>query len=82
VNGVFNCGTGRSEPFNHVAEGVTGHFGKGSVDYVPFPDHLKGRYQSYTQADISKLREAGYTGEFRDVRTGVRDYMAWLDRES
>ena len=82
VNGVFNCGTGRSEPFNHVAEGVTGHFGNGSVDYVAFPDYLKGRYQSYTQADISKLREAGYTGEFRDVRTGVRDYMAWLDRES
>ena len=80
VNGVFNCGTGRSEPFNHVAEGVTGYFGKGEVEYIPFPAHLEGRYQSYTQADISKLREAGFRGEFRDVRTGVRDYMAWLDK--
>ncbi|AUB79263.1 ADP-glyceromanno-heptose 6-epimerase [Spiribacter roseus] len=79
VSGVFNCGTGRSEPFNHVAQGVTEYFGEGEVEYIPFPAHLEGRYQSYTQADISKLREAGYCGEFRDVRTGVKDYMAWLD---
>ncbi|KAF0284030.1 ADP-glyceromanno-heptose 6-epimerase [Spiribacter roseus] len=79
VSGVFNCGTGRSEPFNHVAQGVTEYFGEGEVEYIPFPAHLEGRYQSYTQADISKLREAGYRGEFRDVRAGVTDYMAWLD---
>ncbi|MEX0373096.1 ADP-glyceromanno-heptose 6-epimerase [Spiribacter roseus] len=79
VSGVFNCGTGRSEPFNHVAQGVTEYFGEGEVEYIPFPAHLQGRYQSYTQADISKLRVAGYRGEFRDVRTGVKDYMAWLD---
>ncbi|KAF0281838.1 ADP-glyceromanno-heptose 6-epimerase [Spiribacter roseus] len=79
VSGVFNCGTGRSEPFNHVAQGVTEYFGEGEVEYIPFPAHLEGRYQSYTQADISKLREAGYRGEFRDVRAGVKDYMAWLD---
>ncbi|MEX0382730.1 ADP-glyceromanno-heptose 6-epimerase [Spiribacter sp. 1M153] len=79
VSGVFNCGTGRSEPFNHVAQGVTEYFGEGEVEYIPFPAHLEGRYQSYTQADISMLREAGYRGEFRDVRAGVKDYMAWLD---
>ncbi|PZA00878.1 ADP-glyceromanno-heptose 6-epimerase [Gammaproteobacteria bacterium 2W06] len=79
VSGVFNCGTGRSEPFNHVAQGVTEYFEEGEVEYIPFPAHLEGRYQSYTQADISKLREAGYPGEFRDVRAGVKDYMAWLD---
>ena len=78
VNGVFNCGTGRAEPFNHVAEGVTGYFGAGEIEYIPFPAHLRDRYQSFTEADISRLREAGYTGEFRSVREGVRDYMEWL----
>lgn len=82
VSGVFNCGTGRSEPFNHVAHGVTEYFEEGEIEYIPFPGHLEGRYQSYTQADISKLREAGYEGSFRDVRTGVGDYMRWLVHES
>ena len=82
VSGIFNCGTGRSEPFNHVAEGVTAYFGTGEVEYIPFPAHLEGHYQSFTEADISKLREAGYPGEFRNVHTGVCDYMAWLAHAS
>lgn len=82
VSGVFNCGTGHAEPFNHIADGITGYFGEGEVEYISFPDHLEGRYQSFTEADTSKLREAGYEGEFRDVRTGVKDYMAWLDSDS
>ena len=81
VNGVFNCGTGRAEPFNHIADGVIDYFGRGEVEYIPFPEHLQGRYQSFTEADISRLREAGYDGEFRDVRAGVGDYMEWLSRQ-
>ena len=78
VSGVFNCGTGQAEPFNHIAESVLEHFGRGEVEYIPFPEHLEGRYQSFTQADISRLRGAGYAGEFRGVKDGVRDYMRWL----
>lgn len=80
VSGLFNCGTGRAEPFRTIAEGVIAAHGKGAIDYVDFPDHLKGRYQSFTQADMTRLRQAGYNGDFRDVATGVRDYMAWLKR--
>jgi len=47
---------------------------------VPFPDHLKGRYQSYTQADIGKLRLAGYTAEFMAVEEGVPRYLDWLEQ--
>ncbi|MGL5321292.1 MAG: ADP-glyceromanno-heptose 6-epimerase, partial [Aeromonas veronii] len=46
----------------------------------PFPDHLKGRYQSFTQADMTKLRSVGYDAEFKTVAEGVADYMAWLNR--
>ncbi len=82
ASGIFNCGTGRSQPFRTVAEGVIEGLGQGAIEYIDFPDHLKGRYQSFTQADISKLRGAGYNGAFRDVETGVREYVAWLAARS
>lgn len=78
LSGIFNCGTGRAEPFKTIAETVIDTLGRGEVEYVDFPDHLKGRYQSFTQADMSRLRAAGYNGDFRDVATGVRDYVEWL----
>jgi ADP-L-glycero-D-manno-heptose 6-epimerase len=80
VSGIFNCGTGRAEPFNEIANGVIGHFGQGELKYIPFPDHLVGSYQSFTQADMSKLREAGFKDDFRSVAEGVRNYMDWLIR--
>ena len=79
-SGIFNCGTGRAEPFQNVAEAVIRHHQKGAIEYIPFPDHLKGRYQSFTQADLTKLRGVGYDGEFKTVAEGVADYMAWLNR--
>jgi ADP-L-glycero-D-manno-heptose 6-epimerase len=53
---------------------------KGAIEYVPFPDHLKGRYQSYTQADISSLRAAGYDAPFMSVEEGVPHYLDWLSK--
>ena len=82
VSGIFNCGTGRSQPFKTVAEGVIAGLGQGRIEFIDFPDHLKGRYQSFTQADMSKLRAAGYNGAFRDVETGVREYVEWLRARS
>ena len=78
ASGIFNCGTGRAQPFRTVAETVIGALGKGEIEYVDFPDHLKGSYQSFTEADMSRLRGAGYNGRFRDVEIGVRDYVEWL----
>ncbi len=88
--GVFNVGTGRAEPFNSIAHSVVNamrrHEGKPSLDlksmqaqglieYVSFPDALKGKYQSFTQADISALRKAGYRREFLTVEEGVGRYV-------
>src|SRR5690606_11212193 len=93
VSGVFNCGTGRAQPFNDVASSVVNairrHRGEselglddqvsqGLLRYIPFPDDLKGRYQSHTQADLTQLRAAGYEHAFRDVQTGVSEYVQAL----
>lgn len=90
VSGIFNCGTGRAQPFNDVAQTVVNslrvHQGQlalplpelaagGHLRYIPFPDDLKGRYQSHTQADLTQLRAAGYTDHFSDVQTGVNAYV-------
>ncbi len=81
-SGIFNVGTGRSQPFNDVARAVIDHHQQGEIEYIPFPDHLKGAYQSFTQADISRLREVGYTAPFKTVSEGVAEYMQWLNREA
>jgi len=78
-SGIFNLGTGRSQPFNDIAKSVINYFGKGELEYIPFPDHLVGRYQSFTEADISALRSAGYEAPFKTVEEGVKLYMRWLD---
>lgn len=80
VSGIFNVGTGRSQSFNEVAQAVLHAFGHGEVQYIPFPEHLQGRYQSFTEADLSRLRTAGYEGIFRPVEAGVAAYMRWLNQ--
>ncbi|MFO7748037.1 MAG: ADP-glyceromanno-heptose 6-epimerase [Orrella sp.] len=92
TSGIFNCGTGRAQPFNDVASAVVNALRlaqkqtalslselvqEGCLQYIDFPEDLKGRYQSYTQADLSALRQAGYTAPFKDVQTGVTDYVQY-----
>ncbi|SFM62115.1 ADP-glyceromanno-heptose 6-epimerase [Marinobacter zhejiangensis] len=79
-SGIFNLGSGRAQSFLEVAEAVIDHHGKGKVEFIPFPDELKGRYQSFTQADISALRAAGYSAPFASVAEGVGRYLTWLER--
>lgn len=79
-SGIFNVGTGRSQPFNDVANAVIAWHKRGEIEYIPFPDHLKGSYQSFTEADISALRNAGYQQEFHDVASGVKKYLDWLNK--
>lgn len=80
VSGIYNCGTGRAEPFRAVADAVIKHHGKGELETIPFPDHLKGAYQEFTQADLTKLRAAGCDVEFKSVTDGVAEYMAIINK--
>lgn len=91
-SGIFNCGTGRAQPFNDVAAAVVNTLraeqgltalsldelvAQGLIRYIPFPDDLKGRYQSYTQADVTQLRDAGFDKPMWDVQTGVSEYVKY-----
>jgi ADP-L-glycero-D-manno-heptose 6-epimerase len=92
-SGIFNLGTGRAQPFNDIAStvvnslrGMNGEAAlslaelvqRGLIEYIPFPDALRGKYQCFTQADQSKLREAGYDAPFLTVQEGVDRYVHWL----
>ena len=76
ASGIFNTGSGAAQSFNDVANAVIKWHGKGHIHYVPFPEHLEGAYQSYTQADLTQLRQSGCDVEFRPVEDGVNDYLA------
>jgi ADP-L-glycero-D-manno-heptose 6-epimerase len=85
-SGIFNLGTGRAQPFNDVAHAVISSLqpqatAQAAIEYIAFPDALRGKYQSYTQADISALRAAGCDHAFADVQTGVSRYMQWLQKQ-
>jgi ADP-L-glycero-D-manno-heptose 6-epimerase len=92
-SGIFNLGTGRAQPFNDVALAVVntlrraqGHAALdlaqavqlGLIEYIPFPEALRGKYQCYTQADLNHLRSTGCNHTFADVTSGVTQYMAAL----
>ena len=88
-SGIFNLGTGRSQPFNDVALAIVQGLKNQkisleqivksqSIAYIDFPDALKGKYQSYTQADLSALRQVGCDHIFTDVAQGVSRYLKRL----
>jgi ADP-L-glycero-D-manno-heptose 6-epimerase len=81
ISGIYNCGTGRAESFQAVADAVLNYHKKDEIDYVPFPEHLKGRYQSYTQADLTKFRQTKCPIEFKTVAEGTAEYMKWLNEQ-
>ena len=78
-SGIYNVGTGRSQSFNDVARAVIAHQGRGRIEYIPFPEDLAGRYQSFTEADLARLRGAGCDVRFRPVESGVAAYLAGLE---
>ena len=92
-SGIFNVGTGHCQSFNDVAVATVNRCreeegeaslslaemqSQGLLRYIDFPETLKGKYQSYTEADISALREAGYDRPFLTVEQGVSRYVGRL----
>ena len=96
-SGIFNLGSGRAQPFNDVALATVNAtralrgdaalplpelLRQGLVEYIDFPAALVGKYQSFTQADLTRLRATGCDHVFADVAAGVRDYVSWLAQSS
>ena len=79
ISGIFNCGSGRAESFNELAAAVVKWHGRGTIEYIPFPDGLMAAYQNLTEADLARLQAAGCKLEYRSVSDGVRRYLDWLN---
>ncbi len=71
VSGIYNAGTGMARSFNAIANTLITHLGGGSIRYIPFPDVLRGKYQSFTMADVTTLRAAGYSLPFLTLEEGI-----------
>ncbi|NJM31777.1 MAG: ADP-glyceromanno-heptose 6-epimerase [Limnobacter sp.] len=93
LSGVYNLGTGKAQTFNEVALAVLNALRtsqglqalalqdaaeQGQIEYIQFPQALVGKYQCFTQANIQKLRTAGYAAPFLGVEEGVARYIARL----
>lgn len=96
-SGIFNLGSGRAQSFNDVAIATVNGCrrmrgeaaltlaelrAQGLLEYIAFPEALKGKYQAFTQADLSRLRAAGYDAPMATVEEGVGQYIEWLHRHA
>jgi ADP-L-glycero-D-manno-heptose 6-epimerase len=77
VNGIFNLGTGEARTWNALAAAVFSALDRpASIEYVPMPQALQGKYQYFTEARMERLRKSGYDAPFRSLEDSVRDYVA------
>jgi ADP-L-glycero-D-manno-heptose 6-epimerase len=82
--GLFNCGTGEPRTWVDLVTAVYTAMGlEPEIEFIEMPEHLKGKYQYFTQSKTAKLRAAGYTKPFMSLEEGVRDYVQtyYLPRE-
>jgi ADP-L-glycero-D-manno-heptose 6-epimerase len=80
VSGIYNAGTGLHRSFQDIAGIFKAHYPGLNVNYIPLPAHLVGKYQQYTQADLTRLRELGYTRPFHSLEAGISKYLTQLER--
>jgi ADP-L-glycero-D-manno-heptose 6-epimerase len=93
TSGIYNLGTGRAQNFNDVALTVVNALRATKneqaltlpqavrmnlIEYIPFPEALRGKYQAFTQADVTRLRAAGYEAPMQTVEQGTASYVGWL----
>lgn len=93
-SGIYNLGTGKTQSFNDVALHVVNYcreqkgetvlsmddmIAQKVINYIPFPEKLKGKYQSYTCADITALRESGFNQDFHMLADSIPKYMRWIE---
>ncbi len=76
IKGIYNLGRGKAQSWNDMADALFKATGMPKqIEYVEMPDSIKNQYQYFTEADLTKLRKAGYTAPFMDLEAGVADYV-------
>jgi ADP-L-glycero-D-manno-heptose 6-epimerase len=78
LSGIYNCGSGHARSFQELAQVVASQRPGTTIDQVPFPAALQGKYQAFTQADLKALRAAGYSAEFTSLENGIAAYLHQL----
>ncbi len=76
--GIFNAGTGQARSFQEIADVLQRMHKGGTLEYIPFPEDLRGKYQEYTEANTDSLRNAGYSEDFISLEEGLRLYYEQL----
>ena len=81
---VYNVGTGKAESFNEIAKNIFKYYKDEDLNfnYIEMPEYLVPKYQNFTQANILKLREAGYSYDFFSLEEGIKNYLNDLNTSS
>ena len=74
-SGIFNCGTGKARSFYDIATNVKQCANEGRIKFIDFPEHLEGKYQKFTQANLDNLKKIGYTKDFLSLEEGIQKYF-------
>lgn len=82
ISGIFNCGTGKERSFYDIALIMKKLFPNTSIEFIPFPEKLSGKYQKFTKADITLLKNAGYKDKFTSLEEGIVKYINYLENGS
>lgn len=87
-SGIYNLGTGKARSFHDLSlETIKCSVGDPSIksesviDFIPMPEDLRGKYQYFTEASMTKLKQTGYNKEFYSLEEGVKDYVEYLSKE-
>ncbi len=80
LRGIFNCGSSKAEPFLKIAQIMQKLYENVRIEFIKFPEELRKKYQTFTQADISLLRKAGYQKQFTGLEEGVKKYVEILKK--
>ena len=78
-SGIYNIGTGEARTWNDLARAIFKAVDmEPHIEYIDMPEDLRDKYQYFTQADITKLRRAGYKREFLSLENGIKEYVGFL----
>ncbi len=80
IHGAFNVGTGKSRSFNAIVNTLFNILGQGALTYRAMPDGLLEKYQNFTEADITSLRNTGYNKPFKSLEDGIATFVADQER--
>jgi ADP-L-glycero-D-manno-heptose 6-epimerase len=76
ITGLFNIGAGKARTWNDLVKAVFAAMGKSAnIEYVEMPDSIRNQYQYFTQADITRLRKAGYKKQITSLENAIKDYV-------